>query len=373
MVTHRPIFIRRWATLTVDGNNFRTTRIRAERGDVAEHHVLDSSEPKDASTFDRLADTPGIRVLDTTQTQLKSLESLLPSPSEDVLGEALRWVHYPWRNTLVRVLGPVGFRTLRLDRNRNKITADEQQRMTTLRVGVVGLSVGHAVAHTLAIEGLCGELRLADFDELDLSNLNRVPASLFDLDVNKSVVAARRIAEIDPYLSLATFPQGLTDATMDRFLDGLDVVVDECDSLDTKLVLRENARRRGIPVVMETSDGGILDVERFDLEPDRPLLHGLLGDMDAAALRGITPEQKAPLAARILDPTKLTPRMLASVPEIGRTLSTWPQLGSDVALGGASVAAVVRSFGLGSPPPSGRVRIDLDAHLTRIAEVETQA
>jgi len=33
---------------------------------------------------------------------------------------------------------------------------------------------------------------------------------------------------------------------------------------------------------------------------------------------------------------------------------------------GASVAAVVRAFGLGSPPPSGRVRINLDAHLAEI-------
>jgi hypothetical protein len=27
---------------------------------------------------------------------------------------------------------------------------------------------------------------------------------------------------------------------------------------------------------METSDRGVLDVERFDLEPDRPIFHGLL-------------------------------------------------------------------------------------------------
>ena len=47
-----------------------------------------------------------------------------------------------------------------------------------LRVGVAGLSVGHVIAHTLAAQGLCGELRLADFDGLELSNLNRVPATM---------------------------------------------------------------------------------------------------------------------------------------------------------------------------------------------------
>ncbi len=65
---------------------------------------------------------------------------------------------------------------MRLDRNRNLITAEEQDRLGLLRIGIVGLSVGHAIAYILAQEGLCGQLRLADFDDLELSNLNRVPA-----------------------------------------------------------------------------------------------------------------------------------------------------------------------------------------------------
>jgi tRNA A37 threonylcarbamoyladenosine dehydratase len=51
---------------------------------------------------------------------------------------------------------------------------------------------------------------LADFDTLELTNLNRVPASVMDLGVNKAVVAARRIAEIDPYLRVIVQPDGIT-------------------------------------------------------------------------------------------------------------------------------------------------------------------
>jgi len=43
-------------------------------------------------------------------------------------------------------------------------------------------------------------------------------------------------------------------------------VIEECDSLDMKFLVREAARDRQIPVIMETSDRGVLDVERFDLE-----------------------------------------------------------------------------------------------------------
>ena len=58
-------------------------------------------------------------------------------------------------------------------------------------------------------------------------------------------------------------------------------------------------------------------------------------------------------------PAELSARMAASMVEIDRTVSTWPQLGGDVQLGGATVAAAVRRFGRGEPLPSGRIRIDL--------------
>jgi hypothetical protein len=46
--------------------------------------------------------------------------------------------------------------------------------------------------------------------------------------------------------------------------------------------------------------------------------------------------------------------------EIDRTVTTWPQLGGDVMLGAASLAAAVRRFGRGEALDSGRLRIDLD-------------
>ena len=61
-------------------------------------------------------------------------------------------MYYLWRRTIVHVLRSLAFRRLQLDRNRNMITADEQDRLGRQRIGVVGLSVGHVVAHTLAAE-----------------------------------------------------------------------------------------------------------------------------------------------------------------------------------------------------------------------------
>lgn len=281
---------------------------------------------------------------------------------------ASRWVYYPWSGRLVRLLAPAAFRELRLSRNRDKITAEEQARLGRLTVGVVGLSAGHAVALTLALEGACGHLKLADMDELDLSNLNRVRAGVHDIGVAKTVVLARQLMEIDPYLQLTLYPRGVTREDMDAFLLGdaaVDIVVDECDTLAIKVLLRERARALRLPVIMDTSDRGMLDVERFDVEPARPILHGRLGDVDARALERLSEPERLDLAARIVGPEGLSTRLAASVLEIGQSLATWPQLASDVTLGGASVTAAVRRIALGEPLPSGRRYIDLEDTLAR--------
>jgi molybdopterin/thiamine biosynthesis adenylyltransferase len=332
--------------------------------------VLDAEDAGDNTVLDRLRADPAIEFIDHCDAQLAELRELLPSPDADLLDERCRWAYYPWRRAVVAVLGPRGFRAVRLDRNRNVVTADEQARLGALRIGVVGLSAGHVIAHTLAAQGLCGELRLADFDQLALSNLNRVPATVFDIGLNKAEAAARRIAELDPYLPVRIFDSGLTLDTIDEFLSRLDVVVDECDSLDMKAIVRERSRAREIPVLMATSDRGLVDVERFDLDPQRPILHGLLGDLDPASLARMTSGEKVPHLLRFLEAQHLSARGAASLLEIDRTLSTWPQVSGDVAAGAPVIAEAVRRIGLGEHLPSGRIRLDVSGALDRLDEPE---
>ncbi|MCV7279889.1 Rv1355c family protein [Mycolicibacterium flavescens] len=324
--------------------------------------LLDADDP----ALEALGSDPGVVFVDNAAAQTVALRQLCPQPPEDVAAEAIRWAYYPWRRTAVSVLGPRGFRRVRLDRNRNLITTAEQDRLAELTVGVVGLSVGHTIAYTLAAQGLSGRLRLADFDEMDLTNLNRVPASVFDIGINKAVVCARRIAELDPYLPVSVVSEGVTEHNVDEFVDGLDVLIEECDSLDTKVLVREVARRRGVPVLMTTSDRGLLDVERFDAEPARPLLHGLIGDVEAARLRNLSSAEKLPHSLRLVDARQVSDRMAASLIEVGQTLSTWPQLTSEVALNAAVVAEAVRRIGLGEALPSGRARIDVTDVIDRL-------
>lgn len=339
-------------------------------GDRCSAEILDPDDPDDNLVLDALRADPRIDFIDTWRDQVAGIHELHPPPAR-LLEEGKRWAYYPWRRTVVSVLGPNAFRAVRLDRNRNKVTEEEQRQLAELRIGVIGLSVGHAIAHTLAAEGVCGGLRLADFDYLELSNLNRVPASVLDLGVNKAIIAARRIAELDPYLPLTVQTSGLTAETLAEFLSGLDIVVEECDSLDMKVLVREAARALRLPVLMATSDRGLVDVERFDLEPARPILHGLLGGLDSTVLAGLTRQDKVPHVLRMIDAARLSPRLAASMIEIGQTLTTWPQLAGDVALGATVITEAVRRIGLRTELPSGRIRIDIADALDELQEPAT--
>ncbi|MGP4113351.1 Rv1355c family protein [Streptomyces sp. 4N509B] len=345
----------------------QTARPSARADEAYRPRLLDEADPGDARVLAALRAEPGT-VFRDLRAELRAEFAGLAAPPELPEGpEADRFVHYPWRRAVLGLPGPLLLRAVRLDRNRDKLTREEQARLARQTVGVVGQSVGHGVAHTLALEGTCGRLVLADFDAMELTNLNRVPGTLFDVGVNKAVVTARRIAELDPYLPVEILSGGVTAENVDAFLAELSIVVEECDSLDVKLAVREGARRHRLPLVMETSDRGLLDVERFDLEPERPPFHGFLGDTTTEQLRGLSTREKAPFVARILDAGGLSARMAASLVEIDHTLSSWPQLGGEVQLGGALVAAAVRRIGLGLPLPSGRTRADVESALDDLA------
>jgi molybdopterin/thiamine biosynthesis adenylyltransferase len=273
------------------------------------------------------------------------------------------WVYYPWLNCVVHTLDEREFVSLRTNRNRYKITDEEQKELSQKVIGVVGLSVGHSIALTLATERICGELRLADMDTIELSNLNRIRTGLNNLGLNKAVMAAREIAQLDPFLKVNIFTDGINKDNIDSFFTEngkLDLLVEVCDGLDVKILSRYKARELRIPVVMDTNDRGMLDIERFDLEPDRKILHGLAGDLDPEKLQSLSNEDKVPYILQMVGADDISPRLKASMIEVEQTINTWPQLASSVTLGGAITTDICRRILLDQFHGSGRYYVDLD-------------
>jgi len=279
------------------------------------------------------------------------------------IGDYGVWVYYPWSRRLVHLLDEDEFVEVRTNRNQLKITREERKLLQTKKIGIVGLSVGQSIALTIAMERICGELRLADFDTAELSNLNRLRTGLHNMGVNKTIIAAREIAEIDPFIKVKLFHDGLTKANIDEFFTGtgkLDLFIEVCDGMDIKIESRFKARELQIPVVMDTNDRGMLDVERFDLEPNRPILHGLADGLDPNNIKDLTNEQKIPYVLKMVGADTISTRMKASMMEVETSINTWPQLASSVVLGGALTTDVCRRILLDQYHESGRYYIDLD-------------
>ncbi len=342
--------------------------------------IFHPEDDSDVAALERLLKgTAVVRCRDTMWQQLRDLMEVR-SPSRDLSERELdsmvrehldgrlvwrygAWVFYPWSGELVHVLPARELRELRFNRNLYKITAHEQEHLACPRIGFVGLSVGLSIATTMAMEGVGGEYRLADFDVVGITNMNRMHLGMQDLGLPKVFLAAREMFELDPYLDIHVFQEPLTSENVAEFLLGgekLDLLIEECDDLFMKFHLRKRAREYGIPLVMYTSDRELVDIERFDKEPERPPFHGLAGDPDPADLRNLKNRDKVPFVLRILDERQISTRLAASLPEVGESISGWTQLASSSQLGAGLVTNVSRRILLGELQESGRYYVDVD-------------
>jgi hypothetical protein len=160
------------------------------------------------------------------------------------------------------------------------------------------------------------------------------------------------------------FPEGITEKNMNDFFtaDGkLDLLIEESDGFDIKILSRYKARELQIPVLMEASDKCMIDVERFDLEPKRSILHGLVDHLDINTLKNLkTNEEKIPYMLDVLGLETASLRLKASMLEIEQSINTWPQLASAVTMGGGITADISRRILLNQYHESGRYHIDIE-------------
>lgn len=151
-------------------------------------------------------------------------------------------------------------------------TPEQQERIRSMVVAVAGCgALGAPAAYYLARLGVA-ELRLADPEEFEPSNVNRQYGAYLDtIGVNKADAVAGELRRVSPDLRLKTFTDGVTGDCVAEFLDGADVVIDGIDffTLEIELMLHREARRRGLwiftsPGVSELSSTTVFDPSRED-------------------------------------------------------------------------------------------------------------
>jgi hypothetical protein len=155
-----------------------------------------------------------------------------------------------------------------------------RQRLATAVVGFAGVSVGGNVLEGWLREARPRQIKLADPDWVELTNFNRCerlslrhmaasrgarfdPRNPYEATrISKAAYVAYESLLVDPYMIIHMYDEGLTRANIDQFLTGdggkepkLDVLVEEMDDLELKVIVRESARRHGIDVLMMSDFG----------------------------------------------------------------------------------------------------------------------
>ncbi len=281
---------------------------------------------------------------------------------EKSLDQVGNWFYFPWNNFLVHYLPDEMHQELRTARNKNLITREEQEKFYNFKIGIAGLSVGSHPALTLAMMGAGKLMKLADPDEISGSNLNRIRTDFTEVGMNKCDSIVHKIYQLNPYVNIYDYRNGVSPENIGEFLDGIDVLVEELDNLEMKIRLRLEARKRGIPVIMATDNGDniIVDIERYDLEPNLKLFNGVAGDLSLEEFQKILPQEMPKLATKIAGPKVVVPRMLDSLLEVGKTLYSWPQLGSAATLSGVAIAYIIKRMAFGEKVKTGKLEVNLD-------------
>ena len=131
-----------------------------------------------------------------------------------------------------------------------QVDYEGQQRLLDAKVLVIGAGgLGSPVAMYLAAAGV-GRLTLVDFDEVDISNLQRqIIHSTADLGRPKVASARDRLQGLNPDCRVETIEHGLEGKALDEAVAAADVVVDCSDNFATRFAVNEAAIRQDRPLV----------------------------------------------------------------------------------------------------------------------------
>ncbi|MCH8262160.1 MAG: molybdopterin-synthase adenylyltransferase MoeB [Proteobacteria bacterium] len=131
-----------------------------------------------------------------------------------------------------------------------EIDAEGQQRLLDSRVLIIGLGgLGSSSSVYLAAAGV-GHLVLVDFDEVDISNLQRqIVHATNDIGRLKVDSAKEHLLELNPEIQITTIDHKIEDTALEEQVKSATVVVDCSDNFQTRFTINEVCVRLKIPLV----------------------------------------------------------------------------------------------------------------------------
>ncbi|MHC2145738.1 molybdopterin-synthase adenylyltransferase MoeB [Pseudomonas sp. 210_17 TE3656] len=167
-----------------------------------------------------------------------------------------------------------------------QVDIDGQLRLKDSRVLIVGLGgLGSPVALYLAAAGV-GELHLADFDTVDLTNLQRqVLHDTASVGLSKVDSALKRLQAINPEVRLVAHRSALDEDSLTAAVQAVDLVLDCTDNFATREAVNATCVAQGKPLVSGAAIRLEGQLSVFDpRRPESPCYHCLYGHGSEAEL-----------------------------------------------------------------------------------------
>ncbi|HEY9147007.1 MAG TPA: molybdopterin-synthase adenylyltransferase MoeB [Thiobacillus sp.] len=155
-----------------------------------------------------------------------------------------------------------------------------QARISGASVLIVGAGgLGCPVALYLGASGV-GELRLADGDTVDLTNLQRqIGHATAAIGENKADSLARSVLAVNPEIEVLPIREALSGSRLHETVAAVDLVVDASDNFATRHAVNRACVRLGKPLVSGAAIGFSGQLAVFDTRrADSPCYHCLFPD-----------------------------------------------------------------------------------------------
>jgi len=125
-----------------------------------------------------------------------------------------------------------------------------QQRLLESHVLIIGLGgLGSPVAMYLAAAGV-GQITLTDFDEVELSNLQRqIAHGQPDIGSSKVVSASKTLKALNPDIEVFTVNKRLEGDALLTAVQSADVVIDASDNFATRFAINQACSLESTPLV----------------------------------------------------------------------------------------------------------------------------
>ncbi|MDY2734433.1 tRNA threonylcarbamoyladenosine dehydratase [Intestinibacter sp.] len=202
---------------------------------------------------------------------------------------------------------------------------DKLKNANVIVFGVGG--VGSFACEAIVRAGV-GNITIVDFDDVDITNINRqIPALHSTVGKFKVDVMKDRLLDINPDLNIKTIKKVYSAETSDEiFTEDYDYVVDAIDMVTSKIKLIEVCNEKGFKIVSSMGMGNKLDPTKIvvtDIYKTHtcPLAKVLRRELKNRRIKKLkvvySTEQPIELKEKIMNGRKVTPGSVSFVPSVG--------------------------------------------------------